>query len=202
MLKFIIGSALFFALFDNAQAGDFSEALVASAIERTTQTKIYDPSYIKLSYPMGDIANERGVCSDVVIRSFRGVGIDLQKLIHEDMAGHFSSYPNRWGLKSTDKNIDHRRVPNLRTFFKRHGQSLTVTGNGDDYIPGDIVSWDLRGNKCCGFASLAHIGIVSNQRSSDGKRPLIVHNIGAGTQLQDMLFEFTITGHYRYGNFN
>jgi uncharacterized protein YijF (DUF1287 family) len=182
-----------------ASSDTFRERLVAAAMERTKHTRIYDPSYVKLSYPMGDVADDRGVCSDVIIRAFRGTGIDLQQRVHNDMARNFSRYPKRWGLKSTDKNIDHRRVPNLRVFFKRHGKSLPVTQNPDDYKPGDIVSWDLTGTKCCGFARLAHIGIVSDQRSADGKRPLIVHNMGAGTRLQDMLLNFTITGHYRYG---
>lgn len=202
MLKKLIILATVLLPASNAAAESFSQKLVAAAIKRTTQTKIYDPSYVKLSYPMGDIANDRGVCSDVVVRAYRGVGIDLQKLIHQDMVKSFRSYPNRWGLKNTDKNIDHRRVPNLRTFFKRHGQSFRVTKNVDNYKPGDIVSWDLRGKKCCGFAQLAHIGVVSDQRSKDGARPLIIHNIGAGTQLNDMLFTYTITGHYRYSKTN
>jgi uncharacterized protein YijF (DUF1287 family) len=126
-----------------------------------------------------------------VIRSYRALGIDLQKLVHEDMKTHFEFYPKNWGLKRTDTNIDHRRVPNLQVFFSRRGQSLRVTHNPKDYRPGDLVTWLLDNN-------LPHIGIVVDQRSEDGKRPLIVHNIGAGPRLEDMLFDFTITRHYRY----
>ncbi len=187
-----------FIISNPAKSGPFEQKLVNAATARINQTKIYDPAYVKISYPAGDVANDRGVCTDVVIRSFRGVGLDLQKLVHEDMARNFSAYPKRWGLKSTDKNIDHRRVPNLRVFFKRHGKSLPVTQVSNDYQPGDIVTWDLRGDKCCGFARLAHMGVVSDKRSNDNQRPMIIHNIGAGTQLEDMLFTYTITGHYRY----
>lgn len=182
----------------NSLADEFSKTLVSSALKRINQTTLYDASYVKLSYPMGDVANDRGVCTDVVIRAFRGAGVDLQKQVHLDMKKHFAKYPKRWGAKSTDKNIDHRRVPNLRVFFKRHGQSLKVTDNPKDYRAGDLVTWDLKGKRCCGFAQLAHIGLVTDKRSADKKRPLIVHNIGGGTQLQDMLFTYTITGHYRY----
>ena len=182
----------------HAMADEFSKTLVTAAIKRINQTVLYDPAYVKLSYPMGDVANDRGVCTDVIIRAFRGAGIDLQKAVHDDMKANFSKYPKRWGAKTTDKNIDHRRVPNLRVFFKRHGQSLKVTNNPNDYKAGDLVTWDLKGNKCCGFARLAHIGIVTDKRSADNKRPLIVHNIGSGVQLQDTLFTYTITGHYRY----
>ena len=181
-----------------AIAGDFAARLTASAHARIGKTVLYDPSYVRLSYPEGDVPDDRGVCTDVVVRAYRGAGIDLQKRVHEDMARHFSAYPRRWGLKRTDRNIDHRRVPNLRVFFKRHGQSLPVTANAADYKPGDVVTWDLKGTRCCGFARLAHMGIISDKRSSDGKRPLVVHNIGAGTRLEDMLFTYTITGHYRY----
>jgi len=195
-LPFIVGFLFIFS--SHALADEFSKTLVDAALKRINQTVLYDPAYVKLSYPMGDVANDRGVCTDVVIRAFRGAGIDLQKSIHEDMKVNFSKYPKRWGAKTTDKNIDHRRVPNLRVFFKRHGQSLKVTHNPADYKAGDLVTWDLTGKKCCGFARLAHIGIVTDKRSTDGKRPLVVHNIGNGAQLQDMLFTYTITGHYRY----
>ncbi len=196
VLPLVAGFLLIFS--PTARADEFSKTLVDAALKRINQTVLYDPAYVKLSYPMGDVANDRGVCTDVVIRAFRGAGVDLQQRVHKDMRANFSKYPKRWGAKTTDKNIDHRRVPNLRVFFKRHGQSLKVTNNPIDYKAGDLVTWDLKGKKCCGFARLAHIGVVTHKRSVDGKRPLIVHNIGSGTQLQDILFTYTITGHYRY----
>ena len=152
---------------------------------------MYDPSYVRLSYPMGDVPKGRGVCSDVVVRSFRALGVDLQKLVHEDMAKNFGAYPKIWGLKRPDRNIDHRRVPNLEVFFKRHGQSLKPSNNAKVYRPGDIVSWRLGGR-------LPHIGIVVDKWSADGQRPLVVHNIGGGTVMEDMLFDHPITGHFRY----
>ena len=170
---------------------NFAEALSNAALERTKHFVIYNGSYKKISYPNGDVPAHFGVCTDVVIRSYRALGIDLQKLVHEDMKSHFNSYPKNWGLKRTDTNIDHRRVPNLQVFFSRKGQSLTVTNNSRDYKTGDLVTWKLNNN-------LPHIGIVVNRRSKDGKRPLIVHNIGLGPRLEDMLFDYTITGHYRY----
>ena len=170
---------------------DFGQALSQAALERTQHFVIYNGSYRKISYPNGDVPSFFGVCTDVVIRSYRTLGIDLQQLVHEDMKAHFKSYPKNWGLKRTDTNIDHRRVPNLQLFFKRRGQSIKVTDNPKDYRTGDLVTWKLNNN-------LPHIGIVVNRRSKDGKRPLIVHNIGYGPQLEDMLFDFTITGHYRY----
>ncbi len=154
----------------------------------------YDGSYRKISYPMGDVPADVGVCSDVIVRAYRGIDIDLQQLVHEDMKKNFSVYPKIWGLSGTDPNIDHRRVPNLRTFFKRHGKSLSISDNPNDYKPGDLVTWNLNSN-----GSLPHIGIVTNQYSSDEKRPLIMHNIGMGQVLEDMLFDYEITGHYRYG---
>jgi uncharacterized protein YijF (DUF1287 family) len=170
---------------------DFAQALSQAALERTTHTIRYDVSYRSISYPKGDVPEQTGVCTDVVIRSYRTLGIDLQKRVHEDMKAHFYSYPNNWGLKRTDTNIDHRRVPNLQVFFTRKGKALKVTQNSKDYQPGDLVTWKLNNN-------LPHIGIVVNRRSKDGKRPLIVHNIGLGPRLEDMLFDFKITGHYRY----
>jgi len=170
---------------------DFPQALSQAALERTKHFVIYNGSYKKISYPNGDVPAYFGVCTDVVIRSYRTLGIDLQKRVHEDMKAHFKSYPKNWGLKRTDTNIDHRRVPNLQVFFTRRGKALKVTQNPKDYQPGDLVTWKLNNN-------LPHIGIVVNRRSKDGKRPLIVHNIGLGPRLEDMLFDFTITGHYRY----
>ncbi len=149
----------------------------------------YDGSYERLSYPGGDVPMERGVCTDVVIRALRLKGFDLQREVHEDMKQHFSCYPKRWGLKRPDKNIDHRRVPNLQTFFKRRGWSLPVTNKPTDYRPGDLVTCTVGG-------SLPHIMIVSDRKNEDGI-PLIIHNIGAGTEEEDCLFTFPLTGHYR-----
>ena len=162
-----------------------------AALERVGKTIIYDGTYQKIKYPMGDVADERGVCTDVVIRSFRKVGVDLQKLIHLDMSSNFKAYPDRWGLRTPDSNIDHRRVPNIRRYFERHELSLAVSDNPDDYKAGDIVSWRLLNNA-------PHIGIVISHKSVDGKRPLIVHNVGWGTKVDDYLFANKITGHYRF----
>ncbi len=194
------------------QAQDFAARLTEAAIARTKSPVIYDPAYRTLSYPGGDVPLDRGVCSDVIVRSYRALGIDLQKLVHEDMRRAFRAYPKRWGLRRPDRNIDHRRVPNLRTYFSRHGQALKPSAEGRDYKPGDLVTWDIgkpfvahellsgrslrRGRQQ--FARTPHIGIVSTKLSSDGKRPLIIHNIGWGTRQEDMLFGFRITGHYRF----
>ncbi|MFV0531011.1 MAG: DUF1287 domain-containing protein [Flavobacteriales bacterium] len=161
------------------------------AIELTKQKVTYDPSYFSISYPNGDVPADKGVCTDVIIRAYRKIGIDLQRLVHEDMKANFNQYPKNWGLKITDKNIDHRRVPNLMTFFKRKGATLEIIQNPNDYFPGDVVSWLLSNG-------LTHIGMVVNQKSNDGKRYLIVHNIGAGQVLEDCLFRYQIIGHYRY----
>ncbi len=164
--------------------------LVAAARWQVGKTLSYDPAYASLKYPNGDIDISKGVCTDVVIRAFRrGLHKDLQKLVHEDMRKHFSAYPKIWGLKHTDKNIDHRRVPNLRTFFKRMGWSIKVTKDAKDYQPGDIVTCLVAGN-------LPHIMIVSDRKDANGV-PLVIHNIGAGTQEEADLFTFKITGHYR-----
>lgn len=183
---------IFFILFSGIYFGqNFADKLSDAAIQLTKNKVAYDPAYFVIKYPNGDIPSGKGVCTDVIIRAYRKLGIDLQKEIHEDMMKNFSKYPKKWGLKKTDTNIDHRRVPNLQTFFSRFGKSKTISDNPKDYIPGDIVTWNLPKN-------LAHIGIVVNQRSTDGKRFLIVHNIGAGQVIEDCLFEFTITGHYQY----
>jgi len=166
---------------------------INAAKERTTHDVKYDGAYFSISYPNGDVPSNIGVCTDVVIRSFRKVGVDLQKKVHEDMLVNFNLYPSKriWGLKKPDKNIDHRRVPNLRVYFKRYGASLSVTKNPENYLPGDLVTWMLPGN-------LPHIGIVIDKKSNDGKTPLIVHNIGEGPKINNMLFDYPITGHYRY----
>ena len=165
--------------------------LSESALELTKQQVTYDPSYFSINYPNVDIPSDKGVCTDVVIRAYRKIGINLQKEVHEDMKANFSSYPRIWGLKTTDKNIDHRRVPNLMFFFKRQGAEKLISDHPSDYQPGDIVCWNL-----CG--AVTHIGIVVHRKSRDGKRNLIVHNIGGGQVLEDCLFDFKIIGHYRY----
>jgi uncharacterized protein len=165
--------------------------IVESALEQTGQTTVYDPAYIKLTYPGGDLPIERGVCADVIVRAFRKGGVDLQKEVHEDMARDFAAYPKRWGLNAPDANIDHRRVPNLMTYFKRRGKALPITERAKDYEPGDVVAWDLGGG-------LTHIGIVVNRRARDGERYYVVHNIGAGARLEDVLFTWRQIGHYRY----
>ncbi len=152
-------------------------------------TTHYDPSYVIIKYPGGDISPERGVCTDVIIRALRGHGIDLQKEVHLDMRANFSQYPKIWGLKRADKNIDHRRVPNLRTYFTRQGWKLPITSDPADYKAGDIVTNTLPGN-------LPHIMIVSDRKSEDGT-PLVIHNVGGGTQEEEFLFSYPINGHYR-----
>lgn len=166
--------------------------LLENAIDQTYKTRTYDPAYVVLPYPGGDVPIERGVCTDVVIRAMRKAGVDLQKEVHEDMAKDFSAYPKKWGLKAPDTNIDHRRVPNLDTFFTRKGKALKITDDAKNYLPGDIVSWDLDGK------GLTHIGIVSHIWNKETKRYFIIHNIGSGAMAEDRLFEWKITGHYRY----
>jgi len=175
----------------SAAASPIGERLAAAALERTLHHVRYDPSYVTIPYPMGDVPAGQGVCTDVIVRAYRRLGIDLQELVHEDMTAHFSAYPQEWGSPRPDTNIDHRRVPNLQAFFKRHGQILPVTLEADNYRPGDLVTWTVPPH-------FPHIGIISSRRSADGARPLIVHNIGLGPRLEDRLFEFPITGHYRY----
>ena len=164
--------------------------IVEAARKQIGVTTRYVPDYIAIAYPGGDVPKETGVCTDVVIRALRGTGHDLQKLLHEDMKSHFSSYPKIWGLKRTDRNIDHRRVPNLKTFFKRRGKSLSVTRKKENYHPGDLVTCTVAGNR-------PHIMIVSNKKNARGV-PLVIHNIGSGAKEEDRLFDFPITGHYRY----
>ena len=162
-----------------------------SAIELTNKSVIYNGDYYSIPYPNGDVPDGIGVCTDVVIRTYRSVGLDLQKEVHEDMEANFELYPKIWGLSKPDSNIDHRRVPNLMTYFKRQGAEIPITDKGKDYLPGDIVSWNLGGG-------LTHIGVVVNKKSNDNKRFMIVHNIGGGQVLEDCLFKYTITGHYRF----
>ena len=165
--------------------------LIDGAVAQAGVTTGYDPSYVKIDYPAGDVGNETGVCSDVVVRAFRKAGIDLQKEVHEDMTRAWSEYPKKWGAGGPDSNIDHRRVLNLMTYFNRQGKSVPISNNRDDYLPGDVVAWDLGGG-------MDHIGIVSNMWSESEKRCLVVHNIGAGARIEDVLFSWPIKGHYRY----
>ncbi len=186
-------AALLFVLFSaSGVTPDFGARLSAAAIERTSQ-RVYDPSYERLAYPMGDVAADRGVCADEVVRALRAIGVDLQTLVHEDMKADFSAYPHLWGLPAPDPNIDHRRVPNIETFLTRQGYRLAPSLDAGAYRPGDIVAWNLRGD--AGF--LPHIGIVTDRAGASGW-PMVVHNIGAGPKLEDVLFSWPITGRYRY----
>lgn len=170
---------------------DFSLRLSNAALELTRQSVQYDPTYFRISYPNGDVPSDKGVCTDVIIRAYRKLGIDLQKEVHEDMVSNFNIYPKNWRLTKPDKNIDHRRVPNLMKYFSRHGNVKKISTDAIDYAPGDIVAWNLGG-------AITHIGIVVNKKSDDGKRNLIVHNIGNGQELSDCLFTYKIIGHYSF----
>lgn len=176
-----------------ARPSAFTQQLVAAAIDRTQHVVRYDPAYVRIPYPNGDVPADTGVCTDEIIRIYRAMGIDLQKEVHEDMEANFSNYPNqaRWGLAHTDTNIDHRRVPNLMVFFSRKGQKLPLSLRAEDYSPGDLVTWDLG-------RSVPHIGMVIDRKSPQSGHRLIVHNIGAGPKMEDVLFSWRITGHYRY----
>lgn len=164
----------------------FARTVADAARAQTKKRVVYDGRYVKLAYPGGDVPAGTGVCTDVVIRAFRAAGVDLQKDVHEDMAKSFAVYPKKWGRRAPDPNIDHRRVPNLMTFFSRRGASRPVTNDVKDYAPGDLVAWDLGGG-------VTHIGVVA-----DGGK--IVHNIGAGPKLEDVLFDWRIIGHYRWAD--
>jgi len=172
---------------------EFTRRLVAAAVERTHHSVRYASAYVRIPYPGGDVPPDTGVCTDEIIRSYRAVGVDLQKEVHEDMVQNFAAYPNkrRWLLSHPDSNIDHRRVPNLMVFFTRKGEPLPITSRAQDYLPGDLVTWDLGGG-------VPHIGIVVNQKSSSSGRYQVVHNIGEGPKMEDVLFNWKITGHYRY----
>lgn len=192
----IVASVLLWSLFNPGYAvaeHSFEQRLAEAAIERTKFEVRYDGGYRKIDYPNGDVPANIGVCTDVVIRSYRKLGIDLQRLLHEDITNNFDQYPSKriWGLNKPDRNIDHRRVPNLQRFFIRHGETLQGSNISSDYQPGDLVTWMLPGN-------LPHIGLVSDRVDPVTKRPLIVHNIGRGPELSDSLFSYRITGHYRF----
>lgn len=175
-----------------AQPEPWARKLVVAAEDQIGRTVRYDPSYVGLAYPGGDVPIDRGVCTDVIVRAYRDAfGVDLQKLVHEDMRAHFAAYPKTWGLKKPDRNIDHRRVRNLATYFRRIGTEQPVSNDPTAYLPGNIVAQMLPGN-------LTHMAIVTDRISADRQRSLVAHNIGAGTRLEDTLFSFEITGHFRY----
>jgi hypothetical protein len=169
----------------------FSIKVAIGAELRAKKSEIYDPAYVKLAYPMGDVPDDRGVCSDTVIRAFRHAGVDLQVAVHEDMTRSFAAYPKAWGLSKPDHNIDHRRVPNLETFFRRKGGARMLSQKASDYLPGDVVSWRLTGG------GLPHIGVVTRKRLINGA-PLVAHNIGAGTQEEACLFDWPMQGWFRF----
>lgn len=177
---------------ESDEALTFPLKVAAGAEARTRKAEVYDPAYVRLAYPMGDVADDRGVCTDTVIRAFRHAGVDLQVKVHEDMKAAFGAYPKIWGLTRPDRNIDHRRVPNLETFFTRRGASRTLSREAGDYLAGDVVSWRLTGT------GLPHIGVVTRW-SRDGK-PLVAHNIGAGTQAEPCLFDWPMTGWFRFAH--
>ena len=174
-----------------ANASPQLKLFIAAAVEQSKVTTGYDPSWVKIDYPNGDVPLETGVCSDVIVRAFRKVGIDLQKEVHEDMTRAWSAYPRKWGASGTDTSIDHRRVLNLTTFFERNGKSLPVTQNRADYLPGDIVAWELSNG-------VEHIGVMTDLWTEPEKHCLVVHNIGAGARIEDVLLAWKIIGHYRY----
>jgi uncharacterized protein YijF (DUF1287 family) len=174
-----------------ALAGTFGDRLAQAALERTHHEVRYDPRYVPLAYPGGDVPDDRGVCTDVVIRAYRALGIDLQKEVHEEMAAAFDAFPHAWGLKKPDANIDHRRVLNLETFFKRRGRALPLSHDPRDYAPGDVITWRLP------YGGRPHIGIVTGVPGPSGN-PLVVHNVGWGTHADDVLFDYTMAGHFRY----
>lgn len=177
----------------NLVSNTFQDKLSTAAISIVDPNVVYTPSYFSIKYPNGDVPAKTGVCTDVVIRTYRKLGIDLQKEVHEDMVKNFSLYPNlkKWGMRTTDTNIDHRRVPNLEVFFGRKGKTLSITDNPNDYKPGELVTWMINGK-------LPHIGIITNKKSPDGKRQMIVHNVGNGQVLEDCLFDWKIVGHFKY----
>lgn len=187
---FLIRNSLFLFLTVTALGG-LKDDVLAGAAAQIGQTVAYIPAYVVLPYPGGDVPLAGGVCTDVVIRAFRKAGIDLQKAVHEDMQRAFSNYPRLWNLARPDPNIDHRRVPNLMTFFKRRGKALPVTHDPADYQPGDIVAWRIPDGR-------PHIGLVAPEPGSDPARRQIIHNIGQGARREDRLFDFEIIGHYRY----
>ncbi|MEO7935104.1 MAG: DUF1287 domain-containing protein [Dokdonella sp.] len=191
VIRLVFALAVALLVCNPARANADIDQLLKAAISQVGVTRSYDSAYVRLAYPGGDVPLDRGVCADVVIRAMRALGVDFQVKLHEDMRAHFSAYPTRWGLKGPDPNIDHRRVMNLETWFAREGKTVPTSANALDYLPGDFVSWRLEEGQ-------PHIGIVADLRSADGVRPLIIHNIGAGTRIEDVLFAWSISGHYRW----
>ena len=167
------------------------EQLVNAALAQVGVTTLYDPEYVKLSYPGGDVPSDRGVCTDVIIRALRKENVDLQVLVHDDKKKAPEAYPREWSKSSLDANIDHRRVPNLMVFFKREGKQVPLSQTEANYLPGDIVVWRLP-------SGLLHVGLVTDRFAPGTSRPLMVHNIGEGAQCEDVLFTFTLVGHYRW----
>ncbi|MFP5438367.1 MAG: DUF1287 domain-containing protein [Bacteroidia bacterium] len=190
MKQFLLLLLLFGCSQNSGNQQNFYAKLSDAALSIVNRNIRYDADYTQIPYPNGDVAKDRGVCTDVVIRSYRKLGIDLQKEVHEDMAANFSKYPKSWGLRTTDTHIDHRRVPNLEVFFSRKGTSLPVTDKAADYKPGDVVSWRLPSGR-------PHIGIVVDKKGANGRYKM-VHNIGFGQELEDCLFGYKINGHFRY----
>lgn len=172
---------------------EFTRHLVSAAVERSHVHVRYVADYVRIPYPGGDVPADTGTCTDEIIRTYRRVGVDLQKDVHEDMVAHFDQYPSkfRWTRRQPDSNIDHRRVPNLIVFFHRKGESLPITNSSADYLPGDLVTWDLGHGQ-------THIGIVVDRKRLLANRYMILHNIGRGPQIEDVLFDWKITGHFRY----
>lgn len=191
MVNIGFGLLLLVTVSGQSPGDQFTRELAAAALRLTEQEVVYDPAYYSIPYPNGDVPSDRGVCTDIIIRAYRAMGIDLQLMVHEDMRAHFELYPAIWGLDRPDSNIDHRRVGNLMTYFRRHGEEKPITNSAADYKPGDIVCWNLGG-------AVTHIGIVADSWSTDRSRPMIVHNIGRGQVLEDCLFDFRIIGHYIY----
>ena len=193
ILRLVFFTLSHYWLLASASPQNMVNKLISAAKQRTHNSIRYDGHYVRIPYPNGDVPANIGVCTDVIIRSFRAIGIDLQQKVHEDMLSHFAAYPSKriWGLTKPDPNIDHRRVPNLQVFFSRNGQSLAITHDPQDYQPGDLVTWMLPGQ-------LPHIGIIVDRMAQNSHRPMVAHNIGAGPKIDDMLFDYTITGHYRY----
>ena len=189
--KLILLLFLCFNITISAQQNFSPEKISDAALELTNQFVVYDGNYYDIPYPNGDVPDGIGVCTDVVIMTYRANGLDLQKEVHEDMSRNFNLYPKIWGLSKPDHNIDHRRVPNLMTYFERQNSKLPITNISSDYLPGDIVAWNLGGGT-------THIGVVVDIPSKDKKRYQIVHNIGVGQVLEDCLFDFDIIGHYRF----
>ena len=190
----LLGTSLLYSLITSTSANAYSvQQLVSAADERTYHPVVYDGAYKKIGFPWGDVSDNIGVCSDVIIRAYRKLGVDLQHLVNHDMSLNFYAYPSysQWRLTKPDPNIDHRRVLNLQVFFSRAGQNLAITHRAQDYKPGDLVTWNIR-------PGMPHIGIVSDKLSSDGITPLIIHNIGNGPEYENSLFSMSITGHFRY----